>query len=242
MTRPLIGISGNHLVDEGGPFAGYHRAYVNHDYVRSITEAGGVPMVIPFNEDAEAVKECVARIDALLMTGGHDICPLNYGEEPHQKIGPVWPERDAFDLLLIKEAEKRRIPIMGICRGLQILNVAHGGTLYQDLSLDKNCYIKHAQKQDPATATHSILIEEGSRLAKIIGQCQWVTNSHHHQTVHKVGEGFKVTARAKDGTVESLEGTNYSYLMAYQFHPEMMSAKYALAKKIFVDFIVAAGK
>ena len=229
------------MVDGQGVFAGYHRSYVNHDYIRSVTEAGGVPVILPFNDDPDAVCQCVARVDALLLSGGHDVYPLNYGEEPRPQIGPVWPERDAFDMLLIREAEQRGIPIMGICRGMQILNVAHGGTLYQDLSLDEHAYIKHSQQQDPATATHTILIEADSRLAHIIGRCQWVTNSHHHQTVHKPGQGLKVTARAKDGTIEALEGSSYPYLMAYQFHPEMMSVQDELAKKLFADFVAAAG-
>lgn len=129
---------------------------------------------------------------------------------------------------------------MGICRGCQIINVGHGGTLYQDLSLDKNSYVKHSQNQDPATPTHTVEIESGSRAAQILGRTEWVTNTHHHQTVHQVGKGLKVTGRAKDGTVEILEGTGTHYLMGYQFHPEMMSINNPLAKAIFKDFIAAA--
>jgi putative glutamine amidotransferase len=240
MTRPLIGVSGSHMVDGGGNFPGYHRSYVNHDYIRSVTEAGGVPVIVPFNEDEEAVKEVMSRVNGLVLSGGHDIYPLLYGEEPCRQIGPVWPARDHFDMLLLQEAEKRGIPVVGICRGMQIINVAHGGTLYQDLSKDTRSFVKHSQNQDPATPTHTIEIEPDSRLAKILGRTEWVTNTHHHQTVHEVGKGLVVTARAKDGTVESIQGTGKNYLMGYQFHPEMMSINNELAKRLFKDFVQAA--
>lgn len=166
MTRPLIGVSGSHMVDDHGVFAGYHRSYVNDDYIRSVNEAGGVAILVPFTEDEEAAREIMSRVDGLVLSGGHDVYPLLYGEEPCRQIGPVWPARDKFDLLLLREAEKRGIPVIGICRGCQIINVSHGGTLYQDLSLDKNSFVKHSQNQDPATPTHTVEIQAGSRLPK----------------------------------------------------------------------------
>lgn len=150
-AKPLIGISGSHMIDGGGQFPGYHRSYVNHDYVRSVTEAGGIPLIIPFNEEDDVVEALMDRVDGLLLSGGHDVYPLLYGEEPCRQIGAVWPERDHFDMLLLKRAEARKIPVVGICRGLQIINVAHGGTLYQDLSKDPQSFVKHSQNQDPAT-------------------------------------------------------------------------------------------
>lgn len=242
MRKPLIGVSGSHLVDDHGSFAGYHRSYVNDDYIRSVIEAGGVPVILPFSTDDEVVRETMEHMDGLLLSGGHDLYPLNYGEEPKQGIGPVWPARDHFDFLLLEMAEKFGLPVMAICRGHQIVNVYHGGSLYQDLKYDKNCYIKHSQNQDPSTPTHTVVIEEDSNLAKVLGRTEWITNTHHHQTVNKVGEGLKVVARAKDGTVESLEGTKYPYLMTYQFHPEMMSINNEEAKLLFKNFVEIAVK
>ena len=243
MSKPLIGISGSHIVDDHGTFAGYHRSYVNDDYIRSVIEAGGIPIILPFSSNDQVVKETLSHVDGLLLSGGHDLCPLTYGEEPLQGIGAVWPERDHFDFLLTKEAEKRGLPIMAICRGHQVVNVVHGGSLYQDLRYDKNCYIKHSQNQDPATATHTVDIDKDSRFAKIIGAVSLITNSHHHQTIKAVGKGLKVTARAKDGTIEALEGTGKNYLMCYQFHPEMMSINNKAARLLFQDFVEAcAGK
>jgi putative glutamine amidotransferase len=154
-------------VDDHGTFAGYHRSYVNDDYIRSVIEAGGVPVILPFSSDDQVVKETLSHMDGLLLSGGHDLYPLTYGEEPLQGIGAVWPERDHFDFLLTKEAEKRGLPIMAICRGHQVVNVVHGGSLYQDLRYDKNCYIKHSQNQDPATATHTVDIDKDSVLPKL---------------------------------------------------------------------------
>ena len=174
-AKPLIGISGSHMIDGGGQFPGYHRSYVNHDYVRSVTEAGGIPLIIPFNEEDDVVEALMDRVDGLLLSGGHDVYPLLYGEEPCRQIGAVWPERDHFDMLLLKRAEARKIPVVGICRGLQIINVAHGGTLYQDLSKDPQSFVKHSQNQDPATATHTIEIDHKRRLASVLGRTVWVS-------------------------------------------------------------------
>lgn len=242
MKRPLIGVSGSHLITGEGAFAGYHRSYVNDDYIRSVTEAGGVPVIVPFNPDDKAVAEVMDRVDGLVLSGGQDICPLNYGEEPLRNIGPVWPERDHFDFLLLKLAEKRGIPVMGICRGIQIINVFHGGTMYQDLVYDENSYVKHSQNQSAETPTHTIALEKDSHFASIIGETKWVTNSHHHQTIKKLGKGLRVVARAEDGTVESVEGTGENYLQGYQFHPEMMSINNATAKLLFKDFVKNASK
>ena len=237
MSKPLIGVSGSHIVDDHGTFAGYHRSYVNDDYIRSVIEAGGVPVILPFSSQDSVVREMLGHMDGLLLSGGHDLYPLTYGEEPLQGIGTVWPERDHFDFLLTRTAEKLGLPIMAICRGHQVVNVVHGGSLYQDLRYDKNCYIKHSQNQDPATATHTVDIEKDSRFAKIIGATSLVTNSHHHQTIKAVGKGLKVTARAKDGTIEALEGTGRNYLQCYQFHPEMMSINNKQAQLLFRDFV-----
>lgn len=242
MKKPLIGVSGSHMVDGGGMFPGYHRSYVNDDYIRSVIDAGGIPVILPYTADDEVVRETMEHVDGLLLSGGHDLYPLTYGEEPKQGLGGIWPARDHFDFLLVEMAKKRGLPIMGICRGLQIVNVYHGGSLYQDLKYDKNCYIKHFQNQSPAMPTHTVTIEADSHFAEIVGCTSWMTNTHHHQTVNKVGKGLRVVATAKDGTVEALEATDYPYLMSYQFHPEMMSVDNEKAKLLFKDFVNHAAK
>ena len=116
MTKPFIGISGNILRDNGGPYVDLLRSYVNQDYPRSIEETGGIPVIIPFTKNLDVARETVAKLDGLLLSGGHDVYPLHYGEEPLQGIGDVFPERDQFDFALIKAAEERQIPIFCICQ------------------------------------------------------------------------------------------------------------------------------
>lgn len=240
MKKPCIGVSGSILRDNSGPYVDLLRSYVNDDYTHSIEEAGGIPVIIPFTKNLELARETVARLDGLLLSGGHDVYPLHYGEEPLQGLGEVWPERDQFDFTLIKAAEEKQIPIFGICRGLQILNVYRGGSLYQDLKYDQNCTIKHSQNQTPSLGTHTVDIEFESKLASAIGRSTWITNSHHHQTVKHIGKGLQVVARAKDGTVEGLEDSSYPWLVACQFHPEMMSETDENAKCLFAAFVAAA--
>ena len=239
MTKPFIGISGNILRDNGGPYVDLLRSYVNQDYPRSIEETGGIPVIIPFTQNLDVARETVAKLDGLLLSGGHDVYPLHYGEEPLQGLGDVFPERDQFDFALIKAAEEKRIPIFCICRGLQILNVYRGGSLFQDLRYDQNCTIKHSQNQTPSLGTHTVEIDSKSKLAGAIGCNTWITNSHHHQTVKNVGKGLQVVARAKDGTVEGLEDPSYPWLVACQFHPEMMSTNDDNAKRLFTAFVKA---
>ena len=140
---PIIGISSSIIVDNSGSFAGYMRAYVNKDYVDAVIRAGGVPLIIPFSVDKEVIISQAQLIDGLILSGGHDINPYNYGQEPSQKIGEIFPERDIYEMILLEESKKRDIPILGICRGFQLINVAAGGTLYQDLSLIPGNILKH---------------------------------------------------------------------------------------------------
>lgn len=239
MIKPLIGVSGSMLRDSGGPYVDLWRSYVNEDYVRAVEEAGGIPVIIPFTENLDVAKETVSQLDGLLLSGGHDVYPLHYGEEPLQGIGDVWPERDQFDFALLEAAEEKEIPIFAICRGAQILNVYRGGTLYQDVKYDTNCTIKHSQNQTPALGTHTIHIDQNSKLSTIINSTEWITNSHHHQTIKKIGESLTVVAHTTDGTVEALEDQTRTWCIATQFHPEMMHKQDANAKKLFTSFVNA---
>lgn len=234
--KPIIGISGNFIMDKGGMFPGYKRAYVNDDYVKAVAMAGGVPYIIPIVSDEDLAKEQISNVDALILSGGYDVNPLIYGEEPKQKLGAILPERDKFDLWLLKEACKMNKPVLGICRGIQLMNAAFGGTLNQDLSYDENCYIKHLQETSPSTAGHTVEIMEGSRLNSILGS-KITTNSFHHQSLNRVAEGFKVTAKAKDGTIEAIEKNGENFVMGIQWHPEMMSSSSPEMLNIFKELI-----
>lgn len=239
--RPIIGISSSVIVDEVGSFAGYKRAYVNKDYVDAVIRAGGVPLIIPFSTDKEVIISQAQLIDGLILSGGHDISPYNYGQEPSQKIGETFPERDTYEIILLEESKKRNIPILGICRGFQLINVAAGGTLYQDLSLIPGNILKHNQVSNPTLKTHKAEIKENSFISSIFGK-ETMVNSFHHQVINKVANDFIVVAKASDGVVEAIEHKTYKFLVAVQWHPEMLAVNCEKARELFSKFVEEAKK
>lgn len=236
MKTPIIGISGSIMKDSGGMFPGYGRAYVNDDYVQAVFRAGAIPIILPIMQDEEKIKELIGKIDGLILSGGHDVNPLLYSEEPDIKTTEIFPERDTFDFALIKYAKLEKKPILGICRGMQILNTYHGGSNYQDNSYCETAYIKHWQGHTPNLATHTALVESGSRLEDILGT-EILVNSFHHQSLKKIGNGFKIAAKAKDGIIEAIESDNEHWCLGLQFHPEMMAATEQKMQEIFNLFV-----
>ena len=235
--KPIIGISGSIIIDDGGIFPGYRRSYVNDDYIDSVIQNGGIPYIIPFNEDEEVVKEQLLNVQGLILSGGHDVDPHNYGEE----LGDIWPERDKFDMRLLKLAEENGIPVLGICRGAQIINVYHGGTLYQDLSYRKEKTLKHSQGQTPTLLTHTVKTVAGTKIADLLGKKEMQTNSFHHQLIKDVADDFKVSARCVDGVVEAIENKDAS-IIAVQWHPEMLHRVVPYQNNLFKYIIDNAKK
>ncbi|CDN31359.1 Glutamine amidotransferase, class I [Mucinivorans hirudinis] len=212
--RPIIGVSAAWSEND---------VRVPKSYTESVAKAGGIPMVIPITDDMELLRAQVAAVDAVIMTGGEDYDPLLFGQEPAQMLGEVIPERDSFDLAMIKIAVELGKPILGICRGLQGINIAFGGTLYQDIpSTYGKPYIQHRQSRAGKWGSHTIYIKAGSTLAKILGTNKTVVNSFHHQAIDRLAQGFTVTARAADGMVEAIEDPARK-IIALQFHPEAMT-------------------
>ncbi len=240
MKRPVIGISTSVMKDSAGIFPGYPRAYVNHDYVRTVFAAGGLPLLIPVNTEEGTSEEYLSMIDGLIMTGGHDVDPRRYQENPRQKLGEIFPERDDFDLALVHKAIEMGIPIFGICRGFQIINVAFGGKLLQDLSYAEKELMKHMQGHSSNLATHKITLKEGTEFRKILGE-EIEVNSFHHQTVLKEGKGLTVAAVAPDGTIEAVEDSERR-IMATQWHPEMMSGVNDKMLMLIRDLVEKAGR
>ena len=221
---PIIGISG---YTDGGT------CEANMTYINSVRLAGGAPMVIPVTSDEAQIEAVLGAIDGLVMTGGEDFDPLKwYGEEPLRALGEVVPSRDDFDVKLVRAAVAKGIPVLGICRGEQLLAIAFGGALWQDIpSQVKDSYVKHRQSPTGSVnGTHSITIEKGSFLEKAAGGTTAIVNSFHHQAIKSVPAGFKVVARSADGIVEAVERTGKleSYadggamIIGTQFHPEAM--------------------
>lgn len=237
----LIGISGNILTMESGILAGYDRAYVNEDYVKAIVKAGGVPVILPINADDKVIEAMVSKLDALVLSGGHDVSPMEYKENPLMKLGAILPRRDAFDFKLIEFAKKRQIPILGICRGFQVLNVYHGGSLYQDLSyIERDIPLSHEQVSPTTIKTHEINITKDSKFYNIVGSQRIAVNSFHHQALKDVADEFEVTGRADDGVVEVIESKTYPWLLAVQFHPEMLHAEDESMQNVFNHLVKAA--
>lgn len=228
MKKPVIGISGSEMRDSSGSFAGYRRSYVNQDYVDAVIKNGGVPYIIPFNEDEEVIKAQMSHVQGLILSGGHDVDPHLYREEPLPKLGQTWPARDKFDLLLLKLAEEAGMPILGICRGFQLINVAHGGSLYQDISYRTGTTLKHDQVSTPSLPTHGMHAESGSHLAKVLGETDFLVNSFHHLLAKDIAPDLIASAKASDGVVEGLENAAGN-LLAVQWHPEMLHNNPAVA-------------
>lgn len=240
MNKPIIGISTSVLVDEGGGFPGYERIYVNKDYVSSVISAGAVPLMIPMDATEENLRQTLELVDGMIFSGGHDIAPIRYGEEPHQKLQEICPERDDFDFLLYRLAKEHSLPILGICRGFQLMNVSEGGKLYQDLSLKNTESLKHSQGHGPSIPTHTVKVEPGSKFYKILGKGEIRVNSFHHQAVKSTSENVAISGKALDNVVEAIELKNYPFGLGVQFHPEMLQAKEEDMKKIFAALVSAA--
>ena len=240
MKKPVIGISGSLIIDDSGSFAGYKRSYVNNDYILSVIRNGGIPFIIPFNENEEVINAQMEMIDGLLLSGGQDVAPKNYGEEPTPKLGDIFPERDDFEYALLKSALEAKKPVLGICRGSQIINTYFNGSLYQDLSYIGKDVLKHNQVNSPSMVTHSVTIDKSSKLFDIFGEEKIRVNSIHHQAVKKVGEGLVKAAKAPDGIVEAIEKTDYPFLVAVQWHPEMLQNSVDMMNKLFLRFIKEA--
>lgn len=197
--------------------------YVSRKYIEVIREAGGVPLILPF-QDASIVE----NLEGLLLTGGYDIDPIHFNEAP-EGVGSIDPERDSFEIALMKEALKRKIPILGICRGVQLINVACGGTLLQDIGKD---HLKHSQEAPNFYPTHGVKL--WGRLKEIYGEEEIPVNSFHHQAIKKLARGFSACAKAKDGIVE---GISLGHVMGVQWHPEWMTEEYPIQKRLFESFI-----
>lgn len=221
--KKIIGIAGTVKEAENSKVPGIEQVYVNDDYIRAVENAGGVPLILPVVNDEENIKLQVKTCDAIILSGGQDINPLFYGEEPHKNLGLTNFRVDEYQIKLVKFALEERKRILGICRGNQVLNIACGGTLYQDLSEVNENTLKHFQESSRYYYSHRIKVEGGTVLSKLLG-CEALVNSFHHQCIKKLGEGLKAAAFASDGIIEAAEMTGRDYVIGVQWHPEMMSA------------------
>jgi putative glutamine amidotransferase len=231
--KPVIGISGSLFKTLVSTSV---KSYVNEYYIDAVTDGGGIPLILPVTDDAGIVSGMLSVVDGLILSGGADVNPLSYGEEPHPSLEMVMPRRDAFESELLKLATEQKMPVLGICRGEQFINVYFGGTLYQDIHDMTDSNVKHRQLGNRELGTHTVDIKKDSWLYKVLGN-KVVTNSFHHQAVKDIAPGFEIVARSKDGGVEAIEKLEGSFCVAVQWHPEMMQKRYPVMLKIFRAFI-----
>jgi putative glutamine amidotransferase len=229
-VKPLIGITCSESRDRG-------RLHLNRPYATAVTAAGGLPLLLPEMRGMEG--EYLKRLDGILLSGGGDIDPSCFGEEPHPLTGWISPHRDAFELELARLALGSGMPVLGICRGLQVLNIAAGGDICQDISLLFRTPLKHAQNAPRWHFTHGLQLLPGSHLANLLGGLEIRVNSFHHQVVGRVARGFSVTARSPDGVIEGLESQS-GHALGVQFHPEEMWEREARFLNIFKSLIEKA--
>jgi putative glutamine amidotransferase len=215
--RPLIGVTTSELRASSAGTLRRHgepahpEMALGMSYLRAIDAAGGMPVVLPPLGDAGALLE---RLDGICLSGGPDLDPDAYGAaERHAELGPTEPDLDAFELALARAADERGIPLLGICRGAQALNVARGGSLHQHVPA-------HRQTEPATAATHSVHVETGSRLAQLVGTRPLRVNSFHHQAVDALGHGLRAVAHAADGTIEAIEAPGPRLLLGVQWHAE----------------------
>lgn len=234
--KPLIGILANLAPIDSGAFNGLERVHLPNSYVHAVEKAGGVPVVIPVNTNVENIKAQVEAMDGIIISGGEDVNPIIYKEEPVKELGYIYPTIDEFDIEAINVALELDKPILGICRGLQVLNVALGGSLYQDLKYVKGSNIKHNQQTKPYLGTHCIDIKENSILKEIINE-KVLVNSYHHQSIKTLGNKLKPIAYSNDGVIEAIQKENQKFVLGVQWHPELMVDNSESMLNIFKRFI-----
>jgi len=242
--HPIIGISCDYEPD---PKSG-SRFFIKEDYVHVVEEGGGLPIILPQLGDASLAGEIVDKIQGLVISGGDfDLDPAWYGEQSHPKLRLPKPERAFWEQALLLAAGKRKLPILGICGGEQLLNVAFGGDLYQDLGTQFPGALSHEQTEDPHQPSHLVKLDPRSQLGRILGTSELMVNSTHHQAIKNLGKGLHPVAWAPDGVIEAIEVPNRPFVIGpfvigVQWHPEALYRQEPLWRKLFSCLVNIAGR
>ncbi len=231
MTGPIIAIASNlEYLDED-------KLTLNVAYAQAIRTAGAIPIILTMTDDPDEMAVGLELASGLLIPGGCDVAPRFFGEEPRPDMEEFKPELDRFQLALTATALERKLPILGICRGAQVLNIALGGTLIQHI-LPRGDMVQHRQKSRRHFPSHSVIAEAGSLIEQLLGHTFWV-NSYHHQAIDTLGRGLRITARAADGIVEAVELEGQRFVMGVQWHPEAMADQDGPMAPLFRAFVEA---
>ena len=238
MNCPLIGISTSVSLDQAP-----ERAYLNTSYLRAIQGAGGVPVLLPPQLDDDAREALWQRIHGVVLTGGGDVDPQRFGEARHATVSDVSAARDTLELGLARSAVDSEVPLFAICRGIQVLNVALGGTLWQDIPSEIGTTVAHSQKERRDERTHRVAVRGETRLADVLGAPDVMVNSFHHQSIKKLGRGLRDVAWAEDGVIEGVELPDAPMLvLGVQWHPEELVDVDPAATNLFRALVDAAAK
>jgi len=232
--KPIIGITS---YEED--LKGHHN--LNSNYINAVFDAGGIPVIIPIIRDEKDFDAYLDKLDGLIFSGGIDISPLNYDENPLKEINRMSSVRDKYEFGLFKKAYERKLPILGICRGCQLMNVSLGGKLYQDINTQVPEAFGHSPKSMPSDEIfHAINIKEDSKFYNFFEKERIFVNSYHHQAIKKLGDNLKVAALSDDGIIEAIEATDDRFMIGVQFHPEGLQRRHTEFLKIFEALIEAA--
>ena len=228
--KPIIGIVP--LVDQEK-----ESLWMLPGYMEGIMEAGGIPVILPLTSDATVIRPLLDTVHGILLTGGHDVDPILYGEEKMPECGTICKERDEMESELLKQALERNLPILGICRGIQFLNAYLGGTLYQDLVKQRPSDVEHHQKPPYDVPVHDVEILEDGSLYRLLNTSRLSVNSYHHQAIKQKADCLKTMAVSEDGIVEAVEMTDRKFVWALQWHPEFSHKTDGNSRKIFEEFV-----
>lgn len=233
--KPVVGIVP--LVDETKD-----SLWMLPGYMNGITEAGGIPIILPLTSDKDSISQLLDSVDGILLTGGHDVDPKLYGEEPIPECGAVCGERDSMESELLNQALEKDMPILGICRGIQFLNAYLGGTLYQDLPVQHPSDIEHHQKPPYDVPVHEVTVAKESGLFRFLNKESLSVNSYHHQAVKDKADYLSVMAVSEDGLIEAVEMPDKKFVWALQWHPEFSYLKDDDCRKVFEEFVRKCGR
>lgn len=235
--KPKIGITPNYDYEKDV-------ISINRGYCDAIQKSGGLGIILPLNEDMDFLQSIIQECDGFLLSGGSDVDAKYYGEVNLPVNGRISPIRDRVELFIAKKAIEDNKPVMGICRGIQIMNVAMGGSLYQDIysQIKDKEILKHFQDAPKWYPTHEIYIEKGSRVREIMGLERLEVNSFHHQAVKDLAPGMKATSRTYDGIIESIEYSGHRFAIGVQWHPELMWQRDPVFLNLFAELVDEASK
>jgi len=235
MSMPLIGISGSMNDAE-------KQIFLVRAYMTALLKAGGVPVLLSPDMDTHSMTACIQKLDGLMLAGGGDVVPSYFQEEAIPELGETTPVRDAFELSILPMAMERQMPVLSICRGVQVMNVALGGSLYQDLPAQYQPepipLLPHRQTEEYEKPTHPVMINPSSLLYQLVGETEIAVNSMHHQAVKRIAPNLTPVATAPDGVIEALEHHSLPFFLGVQWHPERLEDE--ASKRLFAGFINAA--